>query len=98
MAIVPISISYESDIDRARSIVLSLASAHAAAGEVVGCPVTNLGASSVDLTLRVWCADAGVAYQLKTDLLEQVKKRFDAEGIEIPYAYTNVVLKRATSD
>jgi small-conductance mechanosensitive channel len=52
----------------------------------------------VDLTLRVWCADSGVAFQLKTDLLEQIKKRFDAEGIEIPYGYTNVVLKHQTGD
>lgn len=98
MAIVPISISYASDIDRARTIALSLATAHPAAGEVVGCPVTNLGPSSVDLTLRVWCADVGVAYQLKNDLLEQIKKRFDAEGIEIPYAYLNVLLKREVGD
>jgi small-conductance mechanosensitive channel len=48
----------------------------------------------VDFTLRVWCADSGAAYQLKTMMFEQIKKRFDAEGIEIPYAYSNVILRR----
>ena len=52
-----------------------------------------LGPSSVDLSLRVWCADSADAWSVKTDLTEQIKKRFDAEGIEIPYAYQNVVLK-----
>jgi small conductance mechanosensitive channel len=97
MATIPISIGYSADIDRARGIAMELARQHAASVDVVGCPVTNLGTSSVDLSLRVWCADSGAAYQLKTDLLEQIKKRFDAEGIEIPFAYTNVVLKGSDS-
>ncbi len=94
MAAVPISISYSADIDRARAAILDLAREHAAATDFVDCPVTNLGASSVDFTLRVWCADSGAAYQLKTMMFEQIKKRFDAEGIEIPYAYSNVILRR----
>ncbi|RMH50781.1 MAG: mechanosensitive ion channel family protein [Alphaproteobacteria bacterium] len=94
MALVPVSIGYGSDIDRARAVVLELAEAHPLAEEVVGCPVTMLGGSSVDFTLRVWCKDAGDAATLRYDLLEQIKKRFDAEGIEIPYAWQNVVLHR----
>jgi small conductance mechanosensitive channel len=97
MAVIPISIGYAADIDRARNVAMELARRHPASAGVVDCPVTSLGASSVDLTLRVWCADSGVAYQLKADLLEQIKKKFDAEGIEIPFAYTNVILKREPS-
>ncbi|MEC3863097.1 mechanosensitive ion channel family protein [Mesobacterium sp. TK19101] len=93
MALVPISIGYESDIDRARAIVLDVAAQHPSAEEVVGCPVTLLNASSVDMTLRVWCKDAGEAAGFRNDMLESVKKRFDKEGIEIPFAYQNVVLK-----
>lgn len=95
MALVPVSIGYGSDIDRARGIILELASAHPLAEEVVGCPVTLLNASSVDMTLRVWCKDAGDAAGLRYDLLEQIKKHFDAAGIEIPYAWQNVVLHRS---
>jgi small-conductance mechanosensitive channel len=93
MAIVPFSISYDADIDRARAIVLELAESHAQAEEIAGCPVMLLGASSVDLSLRVWCADPSVAWTVKVELTEQIKKRFDAEGIEIPYAYQNVIVK-----
>ncbi|QZD96514.1 mechanosensitive ion channel family protein [Qipengyuania gelatinilytica] len=90
-----ISIGYDSDIDKARAIVLDLAKAHSDVIEVVGCPVVNLGGSSVDLSLRAWCSDAATAKGVEHDLLEQVKKHFDEAGIEIPYAYQNVVLSGA---
>ena len=88
-----ISIGYDSDIDKARAIILELARRHANVQEVVGCPVVNLGGSSIDLSLRAWCADAALAKSVEFDLLESIKKRFDAEGIEIPYAYQNVIVQ-----
>ena len=87
-----ISIGYGSDIDQARTILLELAQAHDGIAEVVGCPVINLGGSSVDLSLRAWCPDSATSKSAEYDLLEQIKKRFDEAGIEIPYAYQNVVL------
>jgi len=87
-----ISIGYNSDIAKARAIILELAHAHDDVLEVVGCPVVNLGASSVDLSLRAWCADASTAKAVEFDLLEQIKTRFDEAGIEIPYAYQNVIV------
>jgi len=93
-----ISIGYDSDIAKARAIILELAHAHDDVSEVVGCPVVNLGGSSVDLSLRAWCADASVAKQVEFDLLEQIKTRFDEAGIEIPYAYQNVILSGSISD
>lgn len=93
MAIVPFSISYDADIDKARSIAVELAENHPQSEDVVGCPVMLLNASSVDLSLRIWCADPSVAWTVKVELTEQIKKRFDAEGIEIPYAYQNVIVK-----
>ena len=71
-----ISIGYDSDIDKARAIVLELAGAHDDVVEVVGCPVVALGGSSVDLSLRAWCADAATAKTVEFSLLEQVKKTF----------------------
>lgn len=95
MAQVPFSIGYGADIGKARRIAVELAAGHPGVSEVTGCPVVALSASSVDLTLRAWCADAGVAATVKADLLEDIKLRFDAEGIEIPYAYQNIILHRA---
>ena len=93
MAVVPISIGYGSDIDTARALILEVAGGIPDIEEVVSCPVTNLGASSVDFSLRVWCADSGIAAGVTNEVLEAVKKRFDAAGIEIPFGYQNVVIK-----
>lgn len=95
MAVVPIGIGYDADIDKARRILVELAQGHSKVEAVVGCPVTQLGNSSVVLTLRAWCADTGTAKGVEFDLYEQAKKRFDQEGIEIPFPSMNVVLKKA---
>ena len=90
---VPMSISYDADIDKARAILLDLGSKHPKATQVCGCPLTQLGASGVVLSLDMWCADAFTAIALKCDLLEQAKKRFALEGIGLPLPQTTVVLK-----
>jgi small-conductance mechanosensitive channel len=92
---VVISISYDSDIDRARGILLALAAKHPKAGAVSGCPLTQLGSSGVVLSLDVWCVDAFTAITLRCDLLEQATKRFAAEGIRHPVPSTLVVLRDA---
>lgn len=94
MATVPVGIGYGADVDKARSILVDLAGAHPLVEAVVGCPVTQLGDSSVLLSLLAWVADSDEARQLTFDVLEQAKKRFDAEGIEIPFPYRDVVLKK----
>ena len=94
MVLIPISLSYTANIDRARQILLDLAQTHPLVQEVVNCPVTQLDTSSVNLSLRAWCANAGEAIQVESDLYEQAKKRFEQEGIEIPFPYTNIVLKK----
>ena len=52
-----------------------------------------LNGSGVDLSLRIWCPDPSVAWSAKVELTAQIKKRFDAEGIEIPYASQNIIVK-----
>ena len=98
MAIIPVSISYTSDLDRARTILTELAKAHPQVQEVVDCPLTDIGPSSLTLSLRAWIQDAPTALQVKSALLEQLKKRFDKEGIELPYPYSNVVIMRSDSE
>jgi small conductance mechanosensitive channel len=96
---VPIGISYDSDLDKARNILLDLARKHPKALTVSACPVTQLGGSSVVLTLEVWCADTLGASELKYDLLEQAKKRFAKEGIEIPlFLYPTAVKMKRLND
>ena len=88
-----VGISYDSDIDKARTILLDLAGKHPKAKQVCGCPLTQLGASGVTLSLDVWCADALAAITFRCDLLEQAVKRFKIEGIHISVPQMMVVLK-----
>ncbi len=55
--------------------------------------VGNLGGSSVDLSLRFWCA-ASDYWQLKWDMTRMVKEVLDSKGIEIPFPQTVVTMVR----
>ena len=90
---VPMTISYDADLDKARTILLELGGQHPKVMQVNGCPLTQLGASGVVLSLDVWCADARGAVLLRCELQEQGKKRFAAEGIQIPLPQTSLILK-----
>lgn len=46
--------------------------------------VTNLGESSVDITLRVWC-DKADFWNLKVDTIKTVKEALDKDGLSIPF-------------
>jgi len=55
--------------------------------------VTELGEFSVNLRLQVWFKDRNDAYSSGCEIREAIKKRFDKEGIEIPYPYRTIVYK-----
>ena len=90
---VPIGISCDADLDRARAILLELGRLHPKATQVSGCPVTALNAAGVVLSLDVWCPDALTAISLKCDLLEQAKRRFVLEGIGLSAQQLTVLVK-----
>lgn len=99
------SISYTSNIDLARQIVREEAMNHAffrdnrteeekAKGDpAVRVRVLELGEYSINMRAWVWTDSPGDAFILGCDVLESIKKRFDAEGIEIPYPYRNLIMK-----
>ena len=93
MAAVPIGIAYSADIDRARKILLNIAKTHSEEVETIGCPVIQLGASSVTLSVRAWCQDVLAARNFEWKVYEQAKAQFDQAGIEIPYPYQNIIIK-----
>ena len=55
--------------------------------------VVELGDYSVNLRLLVWFKDRSIAYSSGCEIREAIKKRFDKEGIEIPYPYRTIVYK-----
>lgn len=88
-------IDYGDDIDKAMKVITDLASAddrvHADPAPWVR--VVNLGDSSVDLGVRVWC-NAPDYWELKFHMTKTVKEAFDRDGISIPYPHRVEVQKR----
>lgn len=82
------SISYDDDIDKAIKVVEDTIRADPRARDEppVWVKVHELGSSSVDLRLRVWCATADW-WDLRCDTIKNVKQAFDRNGITIPYPH-----------
>ena len=55
--------------------------------------VTNLGESSVTIRAWAWAMSFSEAFVMKCELYESIKKRFDKEGIEIPFPHRTLVFK-----
>lgn len=55
--------------------------------------VISLGDSAVTLRAWAWASNFTDAFQMKCDLYESIKKRFDREGISIPFPHRTMVFK-----
>lgn len=103
---VEIGISYDSDVDKARAIMQEEAENHPnfvdnrspaekeEGVDKVQVRVILLGDFSVTLRAWTWASDPQKAFFMGCDLLESIKKRFDKEGIEIPFPYRTLVYKK----
>lgn len=95
---IDMGVSYDTDINLARRLILD---------EAKQCPyrdsageddpyvrVISHGDFSIGLRLYVWVKDVDDSYLAKFWLLEHIKKRFDREGVEIPFPYRTLVYKK----
>ncbi len=88
------SIGYADDFEKAKSLVLDIVNAH---NLVLKDPapfvrVGEHGASSINITTRVW-VNSNDYWTVYFDVLEAVKKSFDENGIEIPFNQLDVHVK-----
>ncbi len=95
---VDFGISYDSDIDLARSIILDEINKHPDVmheeDREAKVRVTELGDFAVNLRALFWVRDRPTAWGTGAEIRESVKKRFDREGVEIPFPYRTVVFKK----
>lgn len=87
-------IDYGDDADKAIQIILDVANADERVHKdpEPWVRVTNLGDSSVDLGVRLWC-NAADYWELKFHMLKTVKEAFDGGGISIPYPHSVEIQK-----
>lgn len=88
-------ISYAADYKKAEALIEDICKAQKLifVDPAPFCRISNYGDSSIDLTLRVW-VKAEDYWTVHFYLLEEVKKAFDANEIEIPYNKLDVYLKK----
>ncbi len=103
---IDVGISYDSDIDKAKIIIEEEVMKHplhvdprteeqVTNGEPeVPVRVILLGEYSVNLRAWAWAMNSPNGFVLSCDLLESIKKRFDSEGIEIPFPHRTLVYKK----
>ncbi|MGN0536963.1 MAG: mechanosensitive ion channel family protein [Acutalibacteraceae bacterium] len=91
---IQIGISYDDDIDRAKKVAWDLI--HSQKNVLQDRPnavlVDNLGESSVNLMVRVWCKSEDY-WEVLAEMNENLKKSFDAHGISIPYNQLDLHIK-----
>ena len=102
---IEMSISYDSDIDKAIEIMRLEVSNHPnfldnrtdddkkADVPLVTVRLINFGDSSVNLRAYAWTLDHSSGFVLKTDLYKSIKEKFDQNGIEIPFPHRTIVYK-----
>ncbi len=102
---VEVGISYDSDLDKAMEILQKESEAHPncidnrtdeekeEGNPLVTVRVLGFEESSMRLRAWVWSEDSGKGFVMRTDLYRTIKKRFDEEGIEIPYPHRTIVMK-----
>lgn len=88
------SIAYSADYNKAKQIIADILESHEL---VLKEPayfirMSEHGASSINITTRAW-VNSGDYWTVNFDVLEAVKEKFDAEGIEIPFNQMDVHIK-----
>ncbi len=106
-----LNVAYDTDIDQAIKIIKNAVLRHQdfydartpaqiKRGEKqdVIVIVTSLTESAVELRASVWSKDSGTGVVMLSDLRQIILKEFYENGIEIPYPYRNVVLKKEPTE
>ena len=86
-----VGVGYGDDLDKVRKVLQELADADDRILKDPACliAVSELADSSVNFVLRPW-AKTDDYWAVKFDLTEAIKKRFDKEGISIPFPQQDV--------
>ncbi|HCD7549963.1 TPA: small-conductance mechanosensitive channel MscS [Citrobacter farmeri] len=90
-----ISVAYDSDIDKVKQILTGIIESEdrILKDREMTVRLNELGASSLNFVVRVW-SNSGDLQSVYWDVLERIKREFDAAGISFPYPQMDVNFKR----
>ncbi len=95
---IPVGVAYKEDISRVRGVLLDIArNEKVCLNEPEPMVIlSGFGNSSLDMLLLVWAENTDWL-QAKNSITESIKKRFDEEGIEIPFPHVSLYTGSNTS-
>ena len=94
---IPFSVAYESDIERAKSLLVDIALGVEGVKDDPA-PVViarSFGPSEVNLQLRVWVVEARARRRIADDISERALRAFAEAGVEIPYPKRELYIRSA---
>ena len=93
--IIPIGVSYDSDPEQVRNILLQVARDHPSVLDDPAplCFFEDFGASSLDFTLRAYVDEINRGLTIRTELRIGIVKAFREAGIEIPFPQRDLNLR-----
>lgn len=92
-----ISVAYKEDMTRVHDILVDLANKNPVALQEPAPLIIfdSFNSSSIDFSFHVWC-EKSEFLKLRNTLYFDIKKRFDQEGIEIPFPHVSLYSGSAT--
>jgi MscS family membrane protein len=96
---VPVGVAYGSDVDQVMRILEGIGEAHpeTCAQPTPRARMRAFGASSLDFDLLIWIEHPEQRGLIRHELLMEIYKAFDREGIEIPYSKHDVYIKQMSA-
>lgn len=90
-----IGVAYDSDIDQVKKILTDIIQSEdrILKDSEMTVRLNELGASSINFVVRVW-SNSSDLQSVYWDVLERIKREFDANGISFPYPQMDVNFKR----
>lgn len=90
-----IGVAYDSDIDKVKQLLTNIIESdeRILKDREMTVRLNELGASSINFVVRIW-SHSGDLQSVYWDVLERVKRDFDANGISFPYPQMDVNFKR----
>lgn len=90
-----IGVAYDSDIDKVKQILTDIITSdeRVLKDREITVRLNELGPSTVNFVVRAW-SNSGDLQNVYWDVLERIKREFDAQGISFPYPQMDVNFKR----
>ncbi|MCA1921171.1 small-conductance mechanosensitive channel MscS [Buttiauxella noackiae] len=90
-----IGVAYDSDIDKVKQILTDIITSdeRVLKDREITVRLNELGPSTINFVVRAW-SNSGDLQNVYWDVLERIKREFDAQGISFPYPQMDVNFKR----